>query len=173
MKTGHHRYFAAALAAVAVVVAGCAHYALGDGSEPPFDRVWVAPVQNQALVPRASAPVTGAIRDRFLQEPGKLALADQDAANAARLEVVLTDFSRRMITTLPTDTGRGETFQLVLDASVTLRGPDGEVLFRDRPFFAATTAFALANFPNAEYQALPVLAKELADKIHHAVNSVW
>lgn len=149
---------------------GCAHYKLGQ-AKPPFERLYVAPVRNQAGIAQASIPLTGALRDAFAASSQPRLAAD--SAGAARLDVTLTAYERRLLTSRPDDSGRGEAIELRLYAVITLTGVEGQDLFRDRQIMASTTLFAVGNVPNAEHQAFAELARRLAHTIHAQVTHVW
>lgn len=151
---------------------GCAHYQLGTGAKTDLTSIFIAPVRNDAGVPQATALVTSAVRDAFLRD-GRLTLApDADSADAV-LEITLADYTREVTTVRAGDTGLARKFDLDLVARATLIGADGETRFTDRPLPVTRQIFTDSGQLQAEYQALPQLAAQIADRAVHAVLDVW
>ncbi len=163
----------AGCALLAFVATGCAHYRLGTAAHPDFTSIYIAPVRNDAGVPQATALVTTALRDAFLKD-GRLSLAAHPTEADAVLTVVLTAYSRNVTTARAGDTGLARKFDLHLQANATLTDASGEtVWFAERPLPVARQIFTDSGQLQAEYQTLPHLADEVADRAVHAVLDVW
>ena len=161
------------LLAVLIGMVGCAHYHLGTGGTPGFHTLYLAPVQNRAEIPQATALVSAQLREAFLRD-GRVALAASPAAADATLTVTLAKYSRETLTALPADTGRARKFGLTLDATATLRdNRTGQLLFENRPLPVARQIFTDSGQLQAEYDALPLLADQLAKAATAAALDVW
>lgn len=156
---------------LSALAAGCAGYQLGTGSEPEFETLHISPVRNQTLAPQVRAPLQSALAEAFLRD-GTLRLAGKDEAGGV-LEVIITDYQRQGVAALPADTGRDFGFLLTLTAQVRLtESARGEVIL-DRPFTVETPIYATSNLNEVEYQTLPLLLSDLAEKVKDAVAAPW
>ena len=157
-----------------LMLAGCANYHLGTGGPLPFKTLYVPPARVEASVPQAAAPVTEMLRQSLLQE-GSVRLADQSDADAT-LQVTLTDFAPGVDATQPTNTLNAVSFTLMLEATCTLvDNRSGKVYFKDRKIQVRQLAYVQngVSFTESEYQAMPRLARDMAEQIKDAVVSAW
>jgi hypothetical protein len=155
-------------------LAGCASYHLGAGAAAPsFHTLYLAPVHDTANVPQATALVTAQLRQAFLQD-GRLALASSPAEADAVLTINLAKYSRETLTEQANDTGLARKMGLTLDATATLvDGRTGKVLFQDRKLQAERQIFTDSGQLLAESDALPLLARVLAQQAVGAALDVW
>ncbi len=173
------------LALLALFVSGCAHYKLGTGGELAFSRLYVAPVENEAVVPQAVALVTREIRRAFLTD-GRVQLAASPDDADATLHVNLVNYGRTMTTARPEDTGLARKFDLTLEADLIVRDTrDGSPIVDTRRLSVTRQAFTdgdgfVVNGQRspggqnpAEYQTLPLLAQQLAERVTQAVLDTW
>jgi hypothetical protein len=168
-----------ALAAFALL-SGCAQYQLGTNGKLAFRTLYVEPVENKTQLPQATAIIGTQIRDALLRDGRVTLVASPDEADAT-LRVTLTSFGREVATASPNDTGLARKFDLHLSAHCTLRdNKAGKALFENRLISTQQQIFATATpeaFESqqlqAEYQAVPLLARSLADKVAHAALDVW
>jgi|GEM_PF-154354 len=176
---------------------GCG-YQLGTPQAAPlaFSTLYVAPVKMRALIPQADAILTGALRETFVRD-GRVTLAAKPDSAGAVLEITIRNYRRETATADPDDTGLARKFTLVLLAEATLRTGDDErvsldgaphgvsasetdassstrkAYFTARPIEVRRDIFADGGQQQAEYQLLPLLAQDLADKALHAVLDTW
>jgi hypothetical protein len=151
----------------------CSHYQLGTKARLTFATLYVAPIENRAMVPQAQAIVATALRDA-LSKDGRLTLAASPEAADATLHVTLVGYEREVAAASATDTGLARKFALNLRAACTLTdNRTGQPLFTNRPIRVTRDAFTDSGQLQAEYQTLPLLAGALADKVAHAVLDVW
>ena len=128
--------------------------------------------QNQSTAPQAQALLTRNLIEAFLRD-GRLSIANIDRAEAT-LRVTLSHFNRRFAATQEADTALGRSFGLTLEATATLvDNASGKTYFRDRIFTADDIAYADSGLNQAEYQAIPRLAQNLANKIKDSVVNTW
>jgi hypothetical protein len=154
-------------------LSGCAGYQLGTGATPKFATLYIAPVTSEALVPQARILVTGALREAFIRD-GRVALADSAAAADAVLEISLTGYGRTETVSRTDDTGLARRFDLALQAQATLTdNRTKQSYFSRRTLDAKRGVFTDSGLVPSEYQALPLLAEQLAGQAVHAVLDVW
>lgn len=169
------RVFAATLAIVVSLLGpiGCANYQLGTGGAPDFTTLYVAPVENQTLLPQARALLSTHLREAF-ERDGRVTIVNSPEAADATLHVVIQDFDREVASVLESDTRLARKFTLTLATSCTLRiQRSDKTLFADRLVTSQRDAFTDGGQLQSEYQTLPLLAEALAKKITHAVLDVW
>jgi Lipopolysaccharide-assembly len=162
------------------LASGCAHYQLGTEGKLAFRTLYIAPVENKAKLPQAVAIITNQLREAFIHD-GRVTVVDSPADADATLTVSLSTYGRGVATSRPDDTGLARKFNLDLVAHCTLRdNRTSTVLFERRPVSAQQQIFATATPSDAdsvqqqaEYQALPLLATSLAQKVAHATLDVW
>jgi hypothetical protein len=160
--------------------AGCAHYQLGTTGKLSFHTLYVAPVENKSRLPQSVAIVSTQIREAFLHD-GRVTLVDSPADADATLTVSLSNYGRDATAARPDDTGLARKFSLKLTAVCTLRdNRTSTALYEKRELAAEQQIFTTAtpqqldsNQQQAEYQALPLLAATLAQKVAHATLDVW
>jgi len=162
------------------LASGCSHYQLGTEGKLAFHTLYIAPVENKAKLPQAVAVITNQLREAFIHD-GRVTVVDSPADADATLTVSLATYGRGVTTARPDDTGLARKFNLELVAHCTLRdNRTGTVLFENRPVAAQQQIFATATphdadsvQQQAEYQALPLLATSLAQKVAHTTLDVW
>lgn len=162
-----------ALAGLLVGLFGCANYHLGAGTEPKFSRLYIAPVTSETLVPQARALVTTQLREAFLKD-GRTELAESADTADAVLTVRLTGYGRDTTVVRADDTGLARRFEVSLRAKVTLTDHrHGTNLITDQVFTAKRGVFTDSGQLQSEYQALPLLAAELARQTVQAAFDTW
>jgi hypothetical protein len=176
------RFFFAAFAFVTAALSfiGCSHYQLGTEGRLTFSRLYLEPVQNDVALPQVTALFSGQLREAFLRD-SRVVLVNSPEEAEAILTVSLRNLDRRVATVRADDTGLARKFELTLQAVCTLRDTrSGSVLFEARPVDAMRQVFATATPSQresdqlqAEYNAMPHLAKSLADRVAHTVLDVW
>jgi hypothetical protein len=156
-----------------VALTGCGHYQLGNGSQLSFSTLYVAPFRMHALVPQAQPIMVAQIRDAFIQD-GRIALVNQaDLADVA-LHVTVRDYHREVATARPGDTGLARKFVITLTVEATLiETATGKEMFHNRPIIVKRDVYTDSGQQQAEYQILPLLAQDLAEKLTHSVLDTW
>lgn len=168
------RFLVPGLLTLALWLAGCAHYRLGTGAELSFERLYIAPVENNTMLPQAVALVTTQVREAFIRD-GRVALVASPEEADALLNITLAHYGRTTATVRTDDTGLARKFDLTLDATLTLHDRrTGQAFVENRAVTSRREAFTDEDGQlQAEYQTLPLLASSLADNIAHAVLDVW
>jgi hypothetical protein len=185
--TAHFIRFVAFGVGLAALTAGsgCANYHLGMQGKLAFQTVFIEPVDNTAGVPQATPLISTQLREAFIRDGRVQVVASPELADAT-LKVTLVQYNRVVATVLPNDTGRARKFDVSLQASCTLRDRTGAILFENRAVTAQRQVFTgddpgalppgapyISNQRQAEYQALPLIASTLADRVTHTTLDVW
>ncbi|MBP6508578.1 MAG: hypothetical protein KA257_13535 [Opitutaceae bacterium] len=153
--------------------AGCAHYRLGSAAPLTFASLYVEPVVVKALIPQAPAIFSSQTRDAFIRD-GRVAVVNSAAEADATLSIVVKSYEREVGTVRAGDTGLARKFIITLRAEATLHdNRAGQDLFVRRPLVLQREVFTDSGQNQAEYQLLPLLAQDLADKLKHATLDVW
>lgn len=125
------------------------------------------------MLPQAQALVSTAIRDA-LQKDGRVTLVASPEAADVVLHVSLVGYDREVAAASSVDSGLARKFALSLRASCTLTDRrTGRPCFSNRPLKVTKDAFVDSGQLQSEYQALPLLASALADRVAHTVLDVW
>lgn len=156
---------------VLLILAGCSSYQMGIPDEHPFASIYVKPVENQTFAPQSDSVLTSQIIREF-ERDGRLQPEPGGSAEAT-LAVRLVDLQRENRVMREDDTGLNRKIRLTLVSSCTLTGSDGTVFFADREIWAQTEVYMDDGQNPAEYQATPVLTRNLATKISRAVLDTW
>lgn len=155
------------------LLTGCAGYRLGTGSEPKFHTLFVAPVASEALIPQARVLVTTQIREALIRD-GRVALVNSADQADAVLTVTLNSYQRSVAVSRTEDTGLARRFDVTLQAKATLVDTRSkEPYFTARPLEAKRGVFTDSGLVPSEYEALPLLAEQLANETVHAVLDTW
>ena len=125
--------------------------------------VQVSPFVNQTLQPRLTDAVTSQMR-KELQRDGTYQLVSNGSADIL-VSGRLTTYQRTEVTLAYNDVLTVPDFRLSLTAHVTARErATGKVLL-DQPVTGYTLIRVGADLPNAEQQAAPLLADDLAKNV--------
>ncbi len=154
-------------------LAGCSHYQLGTEAKLSFATLYVEPVTVKALIPQAAPIFSTQVRETFIRD-GRVTVVNSAAGADATLSIVVKSYDREVATVRPGDTGLARKFNLTVTAEATLRdNRSGQDLFTNRPFVLKRQIYTDSGQNQAEYQILPLLAQDLAEKASHAVLDVW
>lgn len=153
--------------------AGCSHYQLGTGAEPRFSTLHISVVKSDVILPQAVALVTAQLRESFIKD-GRVRLLDSPADAQAVLEITLDDYTRGVTVSRADDTGLARRFDVTLHAHATLTdNRTRQPIFSRQPLSATRGVFTDSGQIQSEYQALPLIAAQLADKALHAALDNW
>jgi hypothetical protein len=151
--------------ALAVLFAGCAGYHLGpvNGVVAGEKSIEVVPFNNQTLQPRLGDAVTQALRER-MQTDGTYRLATRDPGDVV-VTGVITRYQREGVGFLRTDVTTAVNYRVSVTAHVTARDrATGKVLL-DKNVGGYTLVQTGTDLADAERQALPLLAADLARNV--------
>ncbi|MEM8549598.1 MAG: LPS assembly lipoprotein LptE [Verrucomicrobiota bacterium] len=151
---------------------GCANYQLGTPGELPFRSIYVEPVRNNTFAPQVSAVLSDQIVEKLQQQPN-LFVSDQSQADVTLMTTVV-EYDREIGATQRSDTALAQSYNLIMRCNISLRdNRTGEIIMNSRSVQAEQQAFVDGGFLTAEYQALPVLTRDMARSITNEVVSVW
>lgn len=158
------------------------HYQLGTRGKLAFTTLYVAPVQNNTLLPQAQAPLGVQVRDALAKD-GRIEIVNAPEGAEVTLRIVICDFHREVAAVREQDTGLAGEFSETLAILCTLHdNRSGRDLFKDRPIKAQRAVFVdngdqhsslVGNQLQAEYNTVPLLAESLAGQVAHAILDVW
>ncbi|MFP4156173.1 MAG: LPS assembly lipoprotein LptE [Opitutales bacterium] len=172
------------LAAALLCLPACRSYQLGHAAELPFETIFVEPAGNESDAPQAQAIVSAKVREAILRDSRVKLTADKKDADVV-LDVLLTAYDRDAANRDPRDTEVALDYDLTLTSRITLLDQrSGEYLFRSRTVSAEASAFVndlsapagtadTQSFLQAEHQAMPRIARELARQIANEVLGAW
>jgi len=164
----------AALVLIAIILLqiGCAHYKLGRPGTIPFSSIYIAPATSETPAAQVQALLSRNLIEAFLRDGSVQVSGPQEAE--VTLRVVLVAYERNVSATQADDTALGRSFEITLKAEATLLdNRSGEVYFSQRTFEASEQVFAENSLPQSEYQAMPTLARRLANEIKNGIVNVW
>ncbi|HXD00221.1 MAG TPA: LptE family protein [Verrucomicrobiae bacterium] len=150
------------LAALALVLAGCAGYRLGPtNGEPAGTRsIQVNPFANKTLEPGLVDYVMSSLR-KDLQRDGTFRLDTQQEGDIV-LSGVITAYSRSALSVQPTDVLTAVDYQITMTAQITARDRITGKIIVDKPVTGTTMVQAGNDLTSAERQAIPILAEDFA-----------
>lgn len=150
---------------LSVWVSGCAGYHLGptNGMAAGEKSVQVNPFVNETLQPRLTDAVTSQMR-KELQRDGTYKLSTGGDADII-VAGALTAYLRTEVTFATTDILTVRDFRLSLTARVTARERATGKEILNQPVSGYTLIRVGADLPNAERQAMPLLAADLARNV--------
>jgi hypothetical protein len=162
-----------ALLALAFFLSACSHYQLGTGATPAFQTLYVAPVQNQTVLPQSQALLSTQLRESFARD-GRVRLVNTAESADATLNVVISEYHREVAASRVDDTGLARKFNVTLGLLCTLNDRrTGKPIFERRPIRAVREVFTDSGQLQAEYQTLPLLAEAVASRVVHTTLDVW
>jgi hypothetical protein len=156
-----------ATSVVALLLAGCAGYHLGpvnpDARAGGVESIEVLPFNNQTLQPRLGSALTQALREQ-LQTDGTYHLATRGPGDVV-VTGVITSYSREGLSFLSADVATPQDYRVDVTAHITVRErATGRVLL-DKDVKGDTLVHVGSDLADAERQALPLLAQDLARNI--------
>ncbi len=160
------------LIAIIFLQIGCAHYKLGRPGTLPFSSLYIAPATSETPAAQAQALLSRNLIEAFIRDGSVQVFGPQEAE--ATLRVVLVAYERKVSAAQADDTALGRSFEITLKAEATLlNNRSGEVYFSKRTFEASEQVFVGSSLPQSEYQAMPTLARRLANEIKNGIVNVW
>jgi lipopolysaccharide assembly LptE-like protein len=154
-----------ALCALAVLLAGCAGYRLGpvNGEIAGEKSIEILAFNNQTLQPRLGDAVTQALRER-LQTDGTYHLATRGDGDIV-VTGVITRYNRQGLGYLNNDVTTTENYRVDVAAHVVARDRATGRMLLDKNVTGYTLVHVGADLADAERQAAPLLAEDLAQNI--------
>ena len=152
------------LCMAAFLFGGCAGYHLGPVNDATAGAksVQVVPFNNQTLQPRLGDAVTQALREQ-LQTDGTYHLARNDGDIV--VSGVIKSYNRQGLSFLTSDVYTANNYQVGVIAHVVARQRDTGKVLLDKDINGYTLVHVTSDLADAERQALPLLAEDLAQKV--------
>ena len=153
------------ICAAAALFTGCAGYHVGpvNGEIAGEKSIEVVQFNNQTLEPRLGDAVTEALRER-LQTDGTYHLATHGPGDIV-MTGVITSYNRQGVSFLNSDVTTTEDYRVGITAHVIARDHDTGKVLLDKSVNGYTLVHVGADLADAERQAAPLLAEDLARNI--------
>lgn len=161
-------------AMLAFLACGCSNYRLaGTPTKLPFSSVYVEPVRNNSYAPQSAALLTNAISNALMQCPS-ISISNKAEAQAT-LSTVIVDYEKTPIASNRNDTALAAAYRVTAEAECTLKRANGEIIFKNRKVKASTDIYLgdQNNLIGDEYQNMPIIMRELGDRVKDAVIGIW
>jgi hypothetical protein len=154
-----------------LVLGGCAHYRSGIGPTDVVQSIYVEPVKNSSLCPKASGTLTAQLTKAIQRSPS-LQLTGKNEANT-HLQIEVVDYSQKKSTYDPKDTSIALSLDLLVVAECTLVDRDGHFLLERQRIEAAMDLEKRTHFHSLRDQAIPQLMGRLARNICALLVNIW
>jgi hypothetical protein len=158
-----------------LTLTGCAGYRVGNTSGRELQgvrSVYVPMAKNTSLEPDLQMLVTNAIIRRFNSD-GTLETNQSPAADS-ELDVVVTNVEHTPIRSSSNDILVTQEYQLTLQATVTyVNRRLGRKIFENSTVEGTTQFFTQSDIQEAERQAVPLAAEDLANNVVSLVTEGW
>jgi hypothetical protein len=152
--------------ALAIFSAGCAGYHLGPVKPDVVagaQTIEIVPFNNQTLQPRLGDAVTQALRER-IQTDGTYRLATGNPGDVV-VTGVIKNYQRSGVSFLTTDVTTAQSYDVTVTAHVVARERATGKLLLEKNISGETLVQPGADLADAERQAMPVLAEDLARRV--------
>jgi hypothetical protein len=160
----------AALSFIILATAGCYH--LGPTLKADYRSVAVPMFANKTLKPQLEAQVANAIVKRIQQDGGLRIESPENADVVVHGQIVRYD--RSELRSLQQQTGTPREFRIRIDAMVEARDRrTGEFVLRPTRITGTADSFIGSDLQSAEFQALPLVADDLARQITSLLVESW
>jgi outer membrane lipopolysaccharide assembly protein LptE/RlpB len=156
-------------ALVALVLSSC-NYHQGRGGQPAFHTLAVSPILNQTMLPQVEPLLDAELREQLLRAGTRI--VNKEKADAV-LQVTLVEFDRELGAVQEGDSGLARSYSLKLRAEVTLTKADGTVLLNRAPVEVRREPMVDEGVQTAEYQTMPVITRDLAQRICRRILDTW
>lgn len=149
---------------VLFLFSACSHYHLGKMAEPSFRTIAISPILSDGFAPQVQAILRDQLIREFLSD-GTLEILPMESADVV-LEIVLTDFSQLMTASRSQDTALARSYEVSIKALCTLvDSRTQEIVWENEEVEAVLNLQVNSDFVDVQYQAIPALTRNLAEKI--------
>ncbi len=161
--------------AVLVGLSSCASYQMGQpGESGSYESVYVQPVRNESTYPMLKSSLTASVR-KAIADTGFLEIAPSGSADTV-LETRVVSVTRDIAAVSSIDVGRGRKYELEFETLCSLYRKSGNSLqpiFVNRRILTKQDIFADSGQVNAEHQASPEIARNIAQRIAESIVDTW
>jgi hypothetical protein len=159
------------LSFMGIILSGCAQYRRGNGPIDAVQSIYIEPVNNSSLCPRASETLTTQLT-KIIQRNTPLRLASKNEANA-HLQIEIVDYVQRNVTYDPKDTSIVLSLNLRVAAECTFIDREGHFLLEHQRVEANMDLGKCNHFHSLRDQAIPQLMERLAREICALLMNIW
>lgn len=145
-------------------------YQLGRGSAHNIQSIAIKPVLNETQIPQFEPLLDAQLRERLIKSG--IQIRPEGSADAI-LEVRVTQYDRDLSSVRSDDSGLALSYGLDIGVEITLSRPDGALLLDRAPVRIHRETFVEDGAQVAEYQTLPVIARDLAVRIQRRILDTW
>lgn len=158
---------------VSLFLGACASYQMGTSVDLPYKSIAVAPPKNFSSLPQIEGALNAALR-HAIQTSSELTLASGESPDAT-LEVSILEIRRDIAAVSAADVGRGRKFELTAKLELSLKKADGsgQYFFQSRPLSTTQDIYTDSGLVDAEYQAVPQITREMANRISETLADLW
>ena len=155
-----------------VLMAGCLGYRIGPVLKADYRSVAVPMFKNQTLQPQIEAQITGAILKR-LQADGTLRVESEPNADIiVRGEIIR--YYRHQLRSVREETGVAREYRITITSHITVQDKQtGEVIRGPTKVTGSAETFIGIDQQTAEFQALPLIADDLARQVVDLLVESW
>ncbi|MDQ8201978.1 LPS assembly lipoprotein LptE [Pelagicoccus sp. SDUM812003] len=154
-------------------LSGCASYQLGSSTDLPYSVIRIDTPKNLTELAQVEAPLNAALREA-VSRSATLQLNEGQRYDAL-LETTVIEAKREIAGVQSEDVGRGRKFELRITVSLSLRSssqPD-RFFIRDRQFEIRQDVYSDSGLVEAEYQAMPEISREIAERAVEIIEDLW
>ena len=151
---------------------GCAGYHVGTVTAHNFQSVSVPMFRNRTLRPQLEAQITNAITKR-IQEDGTVRVESSPDADVV-LDGEVTHYERNSLRFLQSETRIPREFEIVITVRVEAKDRrTGETVLKPTEIVGKTDVFIGADQQSSEFQALPLVADDIARRVVGLLVENW
>lgn len=155
-----------------LLLSACSHYYLGRSHEIGFTTLAILPIENDSLAPQIQGILSDQLMHTLISDGTVKIVRSEDAE--ATLQVTIIEFNQSLNATQEQDTGLARSYNLQLAAECTLiNKKKNEVLLNNTLISSTLNLQVDTHFVDAQYQAMPALARDLAQKIRDRILNNW
>jgi hypothetical protein len=154
------------------LLTGCAGYHVGPLLKGNYKTVAVPMFKNHTYHPQVEAQVTNALIKR-LQSDGALQVASIDNADVLVTGEV-TRYLRGALRSVRQETREPREYKLTIEVRISVRDQrTGQLLLKPTLVTGSAETFIGSDLQSAEYQALPLIADDVARRASRLLTESW
>ena len=154
------------------LAAGCAGYRIGPVSNPGYKSVAVPVFKNKTLIPQLEAQITNGVIKR-LQADGTLQVDSKENADVILVGEIVR-YRRQELRTSRDDSNQPREYRITIEARVEAHDRvSGMTVLKPTTVSGNAATFIGSDLQTAEYQALPFIADDLAQRVVSLLVENW
>lgn len=155
-----------------LLTAGCLGYRVGPVLKADYHSVAVPMFKNQTLQPQLEAQITGAILRR-LHTDGTLRVEPEANADLV-LRGEIIRYQRHQLRSVREETGVAREYRITVTSNITVQDKrTGQVIRGPTKLTGSAETFIGVDQQTAEFQALPLIAEDLARQVVDLLVESW